>query len=517
MEGLDLSNNHLHQILPGTFDNLPSLIGLNLTNNQLTELPPHIFSDYCSRLTLSFVDYNTRGQYFHLSLSNNNLTILHSGTFQNQVALTYLDIDHNQLQFLPPDIFHNLSYLIRLDLSANNLARISTNAFLYCFRLERLDLSENSVWWVEPDAFLGLNETVDLIVSDPSTCCYTQAKCVYETAPSPFLTCKRLLPYPGLRIAVWFVGALATLGNIVALYVKYANKQQSNKIQFLLITNLSISDFCMGIYLLILLSADMYYAQYFPSFSESWRSSVLCKAAGALSVLSSEGSTFFITLITIDRFLGVKYTFSKYRINTKFACVLVALLWFIAVCISITSFVLSQDHLEIYAISEICVGLPISRRISYVTNETSQIDGFSGWGHPIIVGESQIVPTGSTAAMYFSIAIFTILNLACFLVVVYCYLAIFISARKTAQNAGRSPNVNEEIRLAMRSFLIVFTDFCCWVPIGVLSILVQAGLVDVDPVAYAWIATFILPINSSINPFLYTLASSILCKGNHNH
>ena len=32
-------------------------------------------------------------------------------------------------------------------------------------------------------------------------------------------------------------------------------------------------------------------------------------------------------------------------------------------------------------------------------------------------------------------------------------------------------------------------------------------MVEVDPVAYAWIATFVLPINSSINPFLYTLAS----------
>ena len=64
----------------------------------------------------------------------------------------------------------------------------------------------------------------------------------------------------------------------------------------------------------------------------------------------------------------------------------------------------------------------------------------------------------------------------------------------------------------MKMSLIVFTDFCCWVPVGVLSILVQAGAVEVDPAAYAWIATFVLPINSAINPFLYTLASIISDK-----
>ena len=114
--------------------------------------------------------------------------------------------------------------------------------------------------------------------------------------------------------------------------------------------------------------------------------------------------------------------------------------------------------------------------------------------------------------MIFSIVLFTCVNLACFVIVGYCYLAIFIYVKRTAKESGRSPNSSEEIRMAVKMSLIVLTDFCCWVPIAVLSILVQAGLVEVDPVAYAWIATFVLPINSSINPFLYTLASGIWDK-----
>ena len=120
--------------------------------------------------------------------------------------------------------------------------------------------------------------------------------------------------------------------------------------------------------------------------------------------------------------------------------------------------------------------------------------------------------TGSSVGMLFSTVLFTGLNLFCFFITGYCYGAILVNVRQTTNQSGRSPNMNEEIRMAIKMFLIVFTDFLCWVPIGLLSILVQTGAVEVNPVAYAWIATFVLPINSSLNPFLYTLSSFILDK-----
>ena len=115
-------------------------------------------------------------------------------------------------------------------------------------------------------------------------------------------------------------------------------------------------------------------------------------------------------------------------------------------------------------------------------------------------------------SMFFSLAIFTGLNLTLFSVVAFCYTAIFISVRLSSKRAGLEGISNNEIRMAKKLFLLVLTDFCCWVPIGVLSILVQAGAVEVDARAYAWIATFVLPINSALNPFLYTLGDVISVK-----
>ena len=63
--------------------------------------------------------------------------------------------------------------------------------------------------------------------------------------------------------------------------------------------------------------------------------------------------------------------------------------------------------------------------------------------------------------------------------------------------------------MAKKMFAIAFTDFCCWVPLSFICILAQCGVFEISPEMYAWTVGFILPINSSINPFLYVLYEAI--------
>ena len=508
LNAIFLSNNSLAKLESDVFNTVTQLTTIDLSNNSITEIAP-----FTSSSTPNHTMYSLFGQLInlrHLGLSNNSLSKLHPNTFQNQTMLINLGIDGNRLKSLPEEIFLNLGSLQRLDLSRNRLTRIPNGLFVNNTNLEFLSVYGNPLYWIEPGALTVWSESTNLLVSSHSTCCFTSAKCVCDKPPDPFLTCKRLLPYDGIRVAIWVLGTLAILGNIMVFYLRRKYRQRGTRVQDILIANLAISDFCMGIYLIMLVAADMNYAQYFPSFSESWRGSILCRIGGSLSVASSEASAFFITLITIDRFLGVKYTFSKYRIRTRCARILVGLMWIVALGISITSFVLSPGNPDVYAVSEICVGLPISRQKRYTIYQMSLQLSSSNWA--LTVPYKNYNVTGSEPAMHFSMGVFTGLNLVCFLVVGYCYLAIFFSARKTAGQAGRSTDVKEEIRMALKMSVLVFTDFCCWVAIGVYSILVQTGAVEDTPVAYAWIATIALPINASINPFLYTLASVISSK-----
>ena len=58
--------------------------------------------------------------------------------------------------------------------------------------------------------------------------------------------------------------------------------------------------------------------------------------------------------------------------------------------------------------------------------------------------------------------------------------------------------------MAIKMGAIALTDLMCWLPIVIIGILGQTGVKELDPVVFPWITAFALPINSVINPFLYT-------------
>ena len=73
--------------------------------------------------------------------------------------------------------------------------------------------------------------------------------------------------------------------------------------------------------------------------------------------------------------------------------------------------------------------------------------------------------------------------------------------------------MNQDSTLAKRMMFIILTDFACWFPVIVISILALTGnLYDPSKQVYAWIAVFVLPINSSINPLLYTFSTPYVRK-----
>ena len=75
--------------------------------------------------------------------------------------------------------------------------------------------------------------------------------------------------------------------------------------------------------------------------------------------------------------------------------------------------------------------------------------------------------------------------------------------------SGLNKEKQEQIRLTSKVAAIVLTDFLCWFPSIILGILVQAGALTLSASVFAWCVTFVLPINSAINPYLYTISALI--------
>ncbi|KAG7164870.1 G-protein coupled receptor GRL101-like 3 [Homarus americanus] len=105
---------------------------------------------------------------------------------------------------------------------------------------------------------------------------------------------------------------------------------------------------------------------------------------------------------------------------------------------------------------------------------------------------------------FYSAMVFVGLNQMGVMVILMSYAGMFCSIRHTRANTPLSLGDRE---FAMRFFFIVFTDCLCWTPIIILRVLALAEM-DITPELYAYVVVVLLPINSALNPFLYTFTTT---------
>ena len=175
------------------------------------------------------------------------------------------------------------------------------------------------------------------LVDEFAACCSMKSSitCLSFHATEPYLTCGRIFPNVVLRVTVWIVGIAAVSFNVGVIGSRLTLNTE-NKVQNSFIGNLAISDFIMGIGMLILSSADLYYNDYFPNYSTKWITSPICKTAGVLSTFSSEASIGFICLIALDRYLGIANPFGAHRgLGSTRMKLSVAICWFLCCLISV--------------------------------------------------------------------------------------------------------------------------------------------------------------------------------------
>nr|CAB3263497.1 low-density lipoprotein receptor-related protein 2-like [Phallusia mammillata] len=110
---------------------------------------------------------------------------------------------------------------------------------------------------------------------------------------------EQMIKIRALEILVWFMAVLALFGNLAvmintALYFKEIKfNQLQNKVGLInntMIFNLAIADLLMGIVLLVVGIKAVEFSGSYCLFDKLWRSSNLCNAIGAMTVISSETS-----------------------------------------------------------------------------------------------------------------------------------------------------------------------------------------------------------------------------------
>ena len=284
-----------------------------------------------------------------------------------------------------------------------------------------------------------------------------------------------------LRMCIWILGLLAFIGNIVVIFWRL-KMRDDNKVQSFMLTNLACADFLMGVYLLIIAIKDLQWQGEYFKHDVTWRRSHLCRIAGALSMLSSEVSVLMLSAITADRLICVVFALKMRPLSLKTARIICTCVWITGITISV---------------------IPLTG-ISYFWNKKKDI-GFFG-------SSAVCLPLQFSDHKYagweYATAFFITLNGVAFLFILTAYVLMVSTALRLIRNSSAKHMIKAESTRAKRLFFIVLTDFFCWIPVIILGILSLTGnFHDPKHEAKVWIAVFVLPVNSSINPILYTFST----------
>ncbi|XP_055087991.1 thyrotropin receptor-like [Periophthalmus magnuspinnatus] len=131
--------------------------------------------------------------------------------------------------------------------------------------------------------------------------------------PDPFNPCEDVISQNFLRPLLWVVSLLALSANLLVMLTLLTSQQKLTVTRFLM-GQLAFADFCMGAYLLLIASVDIYTQSHYYHYAMVWQNGAGCSLAGTLSVFACELSVYTLTLISIQRWYAI---FNAMRLDNK--------------------------------------------------------------------------------------------------------------------------------------------------------------------------------------------------------
>ena len=353
-----------------------------------------------------------------------------------------------------------------------------------------------------------------------------------------------MIAEPGIKAAFWIIGSIVLFGNACVIFdtAKFLKKQAVLDIkifQRVIILNISIADFIMGVYLITIAVFSQLFSGIYGSEDGEWRSSLKCSIIGSLSVMSSQASCFFMVVLMAFRLINV---FNPIALQTSSILpwkLIIAANWLLSFCLSVVPMVGVTSSYFVHSISfsskfyqngsiEVAQLKQFMCRYAILSNTTVKDYGndvgsikmflqnnlpeslpvrmFGYYGETSVCMPRFYVKSGDSSWEY-TFSLITV-NFLCFLFVAIGYLEIYRRAKKSAAKVHSNRSEQQAVRMQKRIARIIATDFCCWIPICVMAY-VRLG-VDFSNIVYQISAIFLLPLNSALNPFLFSWLSDKL-------
>ena len=354
---------------------------------------------------------------------------------------------------------------------------------------------------------------------------------------SIFSSDTEMIASPVIKSAFWIIGLIVIFGNayviiITVRFLKERSLLDSVGFQHVIILNIAIADFIMGIYLLAIAALSEYFSGYYGDVDGKWRSSLRCSIIGSLAVISSESSCFLLVVLTAFRLKNITRAIKSLTSSLRPWKICVVLAWLLSFVLSLVPLLNATSRYFTHSFSysssfqngtwRASNFEQFACRFAVLTNTTitnygnefhsaakfvesnlpgdSSVDLFGYYGGTSVCLPRFYVGHGESSWEY-TIAVITI-NFLSFLFIALGYFLIYKFSSKSSKSVRNNKSKDQTAKMQRRIARIIATDFCCWIPICLLAY-VRLGIVFSD-IAYQISAVVLLPINSALNPFLFS-------------
>ena len=352
-----------------------------------------------------------------------------------------------------------------------------------------------------------------------------------------FASSTKMIRDDAISAFMWIIAIVTLCANAYVIYstchlLRNEKMFNSLRINYVLILNLSTADFIMGIYLLIISIKNLQFMGRYGLEDLKWRSGFLCTLSGALAIISSETSCFIMSTLTTFRLITLLQPVKSRTLPVKPWFVIVGLIWLFSFVLAVLP---SLDFLENYFVYQLYVDVPFAKnrpinksdvldmscRYASISNNNKSFVHTNDWQTLIphlrtqfntsvekisYYGETSLCMPRfyahkSNSASEFSIFIIS-LNFISFVYVCVSYIFIYkvTSNRPISKKRVDMQNAKMQKRIAR----LLLTDFVCWIPICVIAFAKHVTDFRLTNVIFAITIAFLLPVNSALNPLLYT-------------
>ena len=363
-----------------------------------------------------------------------------------------------------------------------------------------------------------------------------------KTAPSKqdenlFSSETEMIANPVIKSTFWIIGFIVIIGNtyVIVSKIAFVKRNQIRSVsvfQHVILLNISIADFIMGVYLLTTAAFSIKFSEFYGSVDREWRSSLKCSIVGSLSVLSSQASCFFMVALTALRLLGVFCPVKSLSASLRPWKVSVLAIWLLSLSLSIAPILKEDSPYFVHTISFssryhqnrtmnfsefkkfMCryavlnntaikdSGNELQSVVTFLRSlpDSEPVRTFGYYGETSVCMPRFYVGWGEKS-WGFTIFLITI-NFCCFLFIAISYILIYRHSTKSAKKIRSNRSGQQNDAMQKRIARIIATDFCCWIPICIMAY-VRLG-VGFSNIVYQISAAILLPINSALNPFLFS-------------